>query len=240
MGPVRAELMWQSVVDAVEVAGGTAELDILDLGGGTGGDAVRLALLGHRVAVVDPSPDALASLHRRAVDSGPAAAVHGILGDAADLLDHVEPASYDLVICHGVLEHVDDPGAGAGRDRHGAATGRPCQRCRRGAQRGRHGSRARRRLRDRALAPDHECCGLGRTRARSPEIRARRDRALLTAHGFMPGGRPTASGFSPISCPARSSTASQARARRCSSWSGSHGLLMTSPPFPLACSQSRA
>jgi S-adenosylmethionine-dependent methyltransferase len=109
MGPVRTELMWQSVVDAVEVAGGAAALDILDLGGGTGGDAVRLALLGHRVAVVDPSPDALASLHRRAVDSGPAA-VHGILGDAADLLDHVEPASYDLVICHGVLEHVDDPG----------------------------------------------------------------------------------------------------------------------------------
>jgi S-adenosylmethionine-dependent methyltransferase len=110
MGPVRTELMWQSVVDAVEVAGGAAELDVLDLGGGTGGDAVRLALLGHRVAVVDPSPDALASLHRRAVDSGLNPNVHGILGDAADLLDHVEPASYDLVICHGVLEHVDDPG----------------------------------------------------------------------------------------------------------------------------------
>jgi SAM-dependent methyltransferase len=110
MGPVRTELMWQSVVDAVEVAGGAAELDVLDLGGGTGGDAVRLALLGHRVAVVDPSPDALASLHRRAVDSGLSSAVHGILGDATDLLEHVEPASYDLVICHGVLEHVDDPG----------------------------------------------------------------------------------------------------------------------------------
>lgn len=110
MGPVRTELMWQSVVDAVEVAGGAHELDVLDLGGGTGGDAVRLALLGHRVAVVDPSPDALASLHRRAVDAGLGSAVHGILGDAADLLDHVRPSSYDLVICHGVLEHVDDPG----------------------------------------------------------------------------------------------------------------------------------
>jgi SAM-dependent methyltransferase len=109
MGPVRTELMWQSVVDAVEAVGGTTELDVLDLGGGTGGDAVRLALLGHRVAVVDPSPDALASLHRRAVDSG-LTSVHGILGDAADLLDHVQPGSYDLVICHGVLEHVDDPG----------------------------------------------------------------------------------------------------------------------------------
>ncbi|MCW2801053.1 MAG: SAM-dependent methyltransferase [Aeromicrobium sp.] len=109
MGPVRTELMWQSVVDAVDVAGGAEALDVLDLGGGTGGDAVRLALLGHRVAVVDPSPDALASLSRRAIDSGLNPTVHGILGDAADLLDHVQPASYDLVICHGVLEHVDDP-----------------------------------------------------------------------------------------------------------------------------------
>lgn len=110
MGPVRAELMWQSVVDATEIAGTDNEgLDVLDLGGGTGGDAVRLALLGHRVTVVDPSPDALASLQRRAVDADLADAVRGVQGDTADLLDHVEPQSFDLVICHGVLEYVDDP-----------------------------------------------------------------------------------------------------------------------------------
>ena len=110
MGPVRAELMWQSVVDATEIAGtGTDGLDVLDLGGGTGGDAVRLALLGHRVTVVDPSPDALASLQRRAVDADLGEAVRGIQGDTADLLDHVGPQSFDLVICHGVLEYVDDP-----------------------------------------------------------------------------------------------------------------------------------
>ena len=40
--------------------------DVLDIGGGTGGFAVRVAELGHRVTVVDPSPDALASLARRA------------------------------------------------------------------------------------------------------------------------------------------------------------------------------
>lgn len=110
MGPVRTELMWQSVVDATEIAGGRdGGLDVLDLGGGTGGDAVRLALLGHRVTVVDPSPDALASLQRRAADADSGSAVRGIQGDTADLLDHVGPQSFDLVICHGVLEHVDDP-----------------------------------------------------------------------------------------------------------------------------------
>jgi len=110
MGPVRAELMWQSVIDATEVAGaGGVGLNVLDLGGGTGGDSVRLALLGHRVTVVDPSPDALASLQRRATDAELGDVVKGVQGDTADLLDHVLPQSFDLVICHGVLEHVDNP-----------------------------------------------------------------------------------------------------------------------------------
>jgi SAM-dependent methyltransferase len=83
---------------------------VVDLGGGTGGLAVRVAELGHFVTVVDPSPDALASLHRRAAESGVEERVVGIQGDTTDLLDHVERDSADLVLCHGVLEVVDDPG----------------------------------------------------------------------------------------------------------------------------------
>ena len=81
-------------------------LDVVDVGGGTGGFAVPLAEAGHRVTVVDPSPDALASLLRRAGETG--AAVRAVQGDAAGLLDVVEPNSADLVLCHGVLEHVDE------------------------------------------------------------------------------------------------------------------------------------
>lgn len=116
MGPVRTEVMWQAVLDAVQVAGpltGSDTLTILDLGGGTGSDAVRLAQAGHDVTVVDPSPDALASLERRSADAARtgelAGRVRGVLGDSTDLLQHVSGASFDLVICHGVLEHVDDP-----------------------------------------------------------------------------------------------------------------------------------
>lgn len=109
MGPVRGEIMWQAVLDAVETAGSAdgEPLDVLDVGGGTGGDAVRLAALGHRVTVVDPSPDALAALARRGSEAGlPAGAVNGVLGDTSDLASL--EASADLVLCHGVLEHVDD------------------------------------------------------------------------------------------------------------------------------------
>jgi S-adenosylmethionine-dependent methyltransferase len=87
--------------------GAPAVLDVLDVGGGTGGFAVPLAVLGHRVTVVDPSPDALAALQRRAGEAG--VDVRAVQGDAAGLLDVVDPASADLALCHGVLEHVDDP-----------------------------------------------------------------------------------------------------------------------------------
>ena len=89
-----------------EVAGGAQALDVLDVGGGTGGFAVPLAALGHRLTVVDPNPDALASLQRRAGEAG--VEVRAVQGDAAGLLDVVGPGSADLVLCHGVLEHVDD------------------------------------------------------------------------------------------------------------------------------------
>ncbi|MBA2739002.1 MAG: methyltransferase domain-containing protein [Nocardioidaceae bacterium] len=84
---------------------------VVDLGGGTGEFAVRVAELGHEVTVVDPSPDALAALDRRAADAGVVERVHAIQGDAADLSRLVEAGSVDVVLCHGVLEYVDDPAA---------------------------------------------------------------------------------------------------------------------------------
>ena len=61
----------------------------VDIGGGTGGFAVRVAELGHQVTVVDPSPDALATLGRRADETGVADRVTGRQGDLADLDDLV-------------------------------------------------------------------------------------------------------------------------------------------------------
>jgi len=84
-------------------------LSVIDVGGGTGGFAVPLALSGHRVTVIDASPDALASLRRRAVDAGVADLVSGVQGDGDQLAALVAPQSADLVLCHSVLEEVDDP-----------------------------------------------------------------------------------------------------------------------------------
>ncbi|WP_097322571.1 methyltransferase domain-containing protein [Paractinoplanes atraurantiacus] len=85
------------------------ELTVIDVGGGTGGFAVPLAEAGHTVTVVDASPDALAALTRRAADAGVADRVRAVQGDGDALAGLVEPASADLVLCHAVLEVVDDP-----------------------------------------------------------------------------------------------------------------------------------
>jgi SAM-dependent methyltransferase len=102
---VRTAVVWDALQEVVAGRGPGAVLDVLDVGGGTGGFAVPLAGLGHRVTVVDPSPDALASLQRRAGEA--TVDVRALQGDAAGLLDVVAPAGADLVLCHGVLEHVD-------------------------------------------------------------------------------------------------------------------------------------
>lgn len=102
----RTAVVWDGLRPTLDRAPGQ---DVLDIGGGTGGFAVRVAELGHRVRVVDPSPDALASLDRRASESG--VEVTGQQGDLSTLLDLAEPGSADVVLCHGVLEVVDDPAA---------------------------------------------------------------------------------------------------------------------------------
>jgi S-adenosylmethionine-dependent methyltransferase len=112
----RSVVVWE-VLSAVlaEADPGHRGLDIVDAGGGTGGIAVPLAHAGHRVTVVDPSHDALAALARRAAERGLEDRILGVQGDLADLADLVPAGSLDLVLCHSVLEVVDDPAASLGQ-----------------------------------------------------------------------------------------------------------------------------
>lgn len=81
---------------------------VVDVGGGSGVWAVPLAAAGCLVTVVDPSPNALATLQRRAVEAGVADHVTAVQGDSDLLADLVPAGSADLVLGHGVLEFVDD------------------------------------------------------------------------------------------------------------------------------------
>jgi 2-polyprenyl-3-methyl-5-hydroxy-6-metoxy-1,4-benzoquinol methylase len=103
-------MLWdvlRAVVAARVAETGRTALDIVDVGGGTGGLAVPFAALGHDVTVVDPSPDALAAAQRRAAEAG--ARLISVQGEAASLDGVVGAAAADLIICHNVLEYVDSP-----------------------------------------------------------------------------------------------------------------------------------
>jgi S-adenosylmethionine-dependent methyltransferase len=111
----RSSLVWDVLarVIAEQVARtGRTSLDIVDVGAGTGGFAVSLAGRGHRVTVVDPSPDALTAARWRAAEAG--VTLTDVQGEAGDLPALVgEPGAggdgADLFICHNVLEYVDSP-----------------------------------------------------------------------------------------------------------------------------------
>lgn len=113
-GPARAAnaartaVVWEALQELLSHLG-DGPLEIVDAGGGTGGAAVPLAELGHRVTVVEPNPDSLAALERRAAESG--VAVRGVQGETRDLASLFEEGSADLVLVHNVLEYVDDPAA---------------------------------------------------------------------------------------------------------------------------------
>jgi S-adenosylmethionine-dependent methyltransferase len=119
----RTAVVWEALQEVLVPAGpgpstetgtpaaGIGGATVVDIGGGTGGFAVRVAELGHHVTVIDPSPDALAILARRAEESGVAGLVTARQGDLDSLSDLVPAATVDVVLCHGVLEIVEDPAA---------------------------------------------------------------------------------------------------------------------------------
>src|SRR5215469_1355782 len=88
----------------------TRSLRALDLGSGTGANAVRLARLGFQVTLLDASLPMLDHAERAAREVGPTERITLKQGDAAQLTTLFDAGSFDLILCHNVLEFVDDPG----------------------------------------------------------------------------------------------------------------------------------
>jgi S-adenosylmethionine-dependent methyltransferase len=89
----------------------TQSLRALDLGGGTGAAAVRLARLGLHVTLLDSSLPMLDFAESAAREAGVAERIALKHGDAAQLASLFPTESFDVVLCHNLLEYVDDPGA---------------------------------------------------------------------------------------------------------------------------------
>src|SRR5215469_765011 len=86
-------------------------LRALDVGCGTGAMAVRLAGLGLRVTLLDASLAMLDFAKRAAQEAGVGERIALQQGDAAQLANLFQARSFDVILCHNLLEYVDDPWA---------------------------------------------------------------------------------------------------------------------------------
>ena len=98
-------------------------LRALDLGCGTGAMAMRLARLGIDVTLLDSSLPMLDIARHAAQAAGIAEKIELKHGEADELANLLRLGSFDIVVCHNLLEYVEDPcavlrlGARALRDR---------------------------------------------------------------------------------------------------------------------------
>jgi S-adenosylmethionine-dependent methyltransferase len=110
-GRLRCDLAFAHLQDFLPLPQTRRPLLGLDLGGGTGAAAVRLARLGINVTLLDSSPTMLEIAKRAAREAGLDGKIALKLGDAAQLANLFPAGSFDIVLCHSILEYVDDPNA---------------------------------------------------------------------------------------------------------------------------------
>jgi 2-polyprenyl-3-methyl-5-hydroxy-6-metoxy-1,4-benzoquinol methylase len=109
-GRLRSDLTFVNLQDFLPLQA-KRSLRALDLGCGTGAIAVRLARLGIHVTLLDSSPAMLDIAKAAARDAGVTDKLVLQHGDATQLANLFGPRSFDVILCHNMLEYCDDPGA---------------------------------------------------------------------------------------------------------------------------------
>lgn len=109
-GRLRSDLAFANLQDFLPLQA-QPSLCALDLGGGTGATAVRLARLGIHVTLLDSSRAMLDIAQLAAGKAGVTQKIALQQGDAAELANLFHAGSFDVILCHNILEYVDTPGA---------------------------------------------------------------------------------------------------------------------------------
>jgi len=109
-GRLRTDLAFANLQDFLPLQA-KPSLCALDLGSGTGAAAIRLAQLGIHVRLLDSSPAMLDIAKRAAREAGVTDKVVLQHGDAIEWASLPQTQSFDVILCHNILEYCDDPGA---------------------------------------------------------------------------------------------------------------------------------
>ena len=110
-GRLRLDLPFANLQEVLPLPQAESPLHALDLGCGTGANGFRLARLGFQVTLMDFSPAMLDIAQRAAREAGISERIETRQGDANQLSKFFEDETFDVIVCHNVLEFVDDPGA---------------------------------------------------------------------------------------------------------------------------------
>src|ERR1700722_7361236 len=108
-GRLRLDLAFANLQDSLPLA--RRPLLALDIGGGTGAMAVRLARLGLHITLLDASIPMLDLAKRAAREAAVTERIALKHGDASQFSNLFHAESFDVILCHNALEFVDDPGA---------------------------------------------------------------------------------------------------------------------------------
>lgn len=109
-GKLRTELTLANLQDFLPIPG-TISLHALDIGCGTAAASIRLAQLGVHVTALDSSPAMLEFAQQKIVEARVGNKISLKQGNARELANMFPPESFDVVLCHNLLEYVDDPNA---------------------------------------------------------------------------------------------------------------------------------
>ena len=110
-GRLRLELALANLQEFLPARQPDNYMRALDIGCGTGATAVRLARLGFHVTLIDSSQAMLHIAQHAADDAGVSDQVTVKFCDITRLTNLFNTGSFDVILCHNLLEYMDDPGA---------------------------------------------------------------------------------------------------------------------------------
>lgn len=107
LGKLRSELAWENL--HCFLSRNSSGQRALDVGGGTGSASVQLARMGFEVVLLDSSEEMLGVARTQAETGGVTARISFRHADAGQLADLFTGDSFDVVVCHNLLEYLEDP-----------------------------------------------------------------------------------------------------------------------------------